>query len=64
MKTYIYKRVQRNNDRNGNPRSTITVYRLKKNATVARSNPLAILSWTMKKDGESGIRASMEVKTQ
>lgn len=34
MKTYIYKITKRKHDTNGNPRSLVTVYRVKKNVPV------------------------------
>jgi hypothetical protein len=39
MRTYIYTRTQKNNDRNGNPRSTITVYRVIKNVPHRLGEP-------------------------
>lgn len=45
MRTYIYKRTQKNNDRSGNPRSTITVYRLKKNVPERLGEPNQVIGY-------------------
>ena len=39
MRTYIYTYLRKNNDRNGNPRHYVTVYRMKKNKPLLVGEP-------------------------
>lgn len=45
MKTYIYTILEKENDPNGNPRSRITVYRVKRNTPELLGEPSQLIGY-------------------